>query len=217
MSGQEDCIYEIFALRFTAVPARKKIRFHWAFFRNCRYVDFTTLVDDMSQWQSNLALLYPVADLGVGPGGPGPPVFLDQTEASKDWIKFVWRPSPLSQDLDASPPPLIWRSGPATAFHTLQPPVAAALIAKRPLSCFLIQGLDTKTLFEEPRTLYEWTLEVGLNIFFKPSGNSSVQRWKYALLTKREAKWPDIGHFLFCVFIDRDKVDTYTRTYMAFI
>ena len=115
MSGQEDCIYEIFALRFTAVPARKKIRFHWAFFRNCRYVDFSTLVDDMSQWQSNLALLYPVADLGEGPGGPGPPVFLDQTEASKGWKKFVWRPPP--------PPHLrIWMPPPPLS-EGLDPPV----------------------------------------------------------------------------------------------
>ena len=101
MSGQEDCIYEIFALPFTAVPARKKIRFHWAFFRNCRYVDFTTLVDDMSQ--CNGSQISPCCTQWRIPG-PNPPVFLDQTEASKDWKKFVWRPPPPSQDLDVPPP-----------------------------------------------------------------------------------------------------------------
>ena len=41
------------------------------------------------------------------------------------------------------------------------------------------------------------------------------QRWKYALLTKGEVKWPDIFQVLFCVFIDREKVDTYTHTYIG--
>ena len=68
------------------------------------------------QWQSNLALLYPVADLGVGPGGPGPPVFLDQTEASERLKKICLEaappisgsgcPPPLSEGLD---PPLVPR------------------------------------------------------------------------------------------------------------
>jgi len=47
---------------------------------------------------------------GRGPGGPGPPLFLDQTEARRA-EKFFWRPPPsLSQGLDdrASPPSFIW-------------------------------------------------------------------------------------------------------------
>ena len=45
-----------------------------------------------------------VADPGEGPGGPGPPSFLDQNEARKAEKKFFLRPPPptprLSQGLD---------------------------------------------------------------------------------------------------------------------
>ena len=42
-----------------------------------------------------------MADLGEGPGGPAPPLFLDQTEK----IFFGDRASPLSQGLDDRLPP----------------------------------------------------------------------------------------------------------------
>ena len=44
-----------------------------------------------------------VADPGEGPGGPGPTLFFDQTEAQRAKKKFFWRPPPLSPPL---PPPL---------------------------------------------------------------------------------------------------------------
>ena len=47
---------------------------------------------------------YSVADLGEGPGWPGPPLFLDQTEALRAEKKFFGdRPLHLSQDLDDRP------------------------------------------------------------------------------------------------------------------
>ena len=49
-----------------------------------------------------------VADPGEGPGGPGgrgPPLFLDQTEAQRAEKKNIWDQDPLSQGLD-DPPPL---------------------------------------------------------------------------------------------------------------
>ena len=55
----------------------------------------------------------PVADPGEGPGGPGPPLFLDQTEGRT--------PVPsLSKGLDdrvPSSPPLISRSGSGTGHY----------------------------------------------------------------------------------------------------
>ena len=49
---------------------------------------------------------YSVADLGEGPGWPGPPLFLDQTEALRAEKKFFGdRPLHLSQDLDDRPHP----------------------------------------------------------------------------------------------------------------
>ena len=52
--------------------------------------------------------------------GPPPPLFLDQNEARRAGKMFFCGrphpPPPLSQDLDERPPPpLIWRSGSATA------------------------------------------------------------------------------------------------------
>ena len=46
-----------------------------------------------------------VADPGVGPGGPGFPLFLDQTEAPRAKKNFVETAPPLSHDLDDCPPP----------------------------------------------------------------------------------------------------------------
>ena len=44
-------------------------------------------------------------DPGEGPGGPRPPLFLDQTEARRAEKKFFFRPGPpLSQGLDDRPP-----------------------------------------------------------------------------------------------------------------
>ena len=50
-----------------------------------------------------------VADLGEGPGGPGLPLFLDQTEARRAEKKIFFKtaPLPLSQGLDDRPPSLI--------------------------------------------------------------------------------------------------------------
>ena len=49
----------------------------------------------------------PVMDPGEGPGGPAPPIFLDQTEAQRAQIFFFWdRPPPLCQGLDDRAPPL---------------------------------------------------------------------------------------------------------------
>ena len=51
-----------------------------------------------------------VADSGEGPGGPGPPLFLDQNEARKAEKKFFLRlppPPRLSEGLDYPPAPLI--------------------------------------------------------------------------------------------------------------
>ena len=46
-----------------------------------------------------------MADPGVGPGGPGFPLFLDQTEAPRAKKNFVETAPPLSHDLDDCPPP----------------------------------------------------------------------------------------------------------------
>ena len=62
----------------------------------------------------------PVANPGEGPGGPPPPLFLDQTEARRA-KKNCWRPPlpppPLSKGLDDRPfpTPLISRSGSGTS------------------------------------------------------------------------------------------------------
>ena len=46
-----------------------------------------------------------MADPGEGPRGPGPPLFLDQTEAQRDEkCVFKNRPPPLSPGLDDRPP-----------------------------------------------------------------------------------------------------------------
>ena len=45
-----------------------------------------------------------VAVQGKGPGGPGSPLFLDQTEAQKA-EKHFWDQDPLHQGLDDRPPP----------------------------------------------------------------------------------------------------------------
>ena len=65
----------------------------------------------------------PVADPGEGPGGPGPPLFLHQTEARRAEKNF-FETGPLL--LSGSgwpdpppPPPLIWRSGSATEDYRL--------------------------------------------------------------------------------------------------
>ena len=43
---------------------------------------------------------------GEGPGGPGPPLFLDQNEARRtEKIFFKAGPGPLSEGLDDRPPP----------------------------------------------------------------------------------------------------------------
>ena len=42
-----------------------------------------------------------MADPGEGPGGPGPPVFLDQTDARRAEENFFFKPPP------PSPPPLL--------------------------------------------------------------------------------------------------------------
>ena len=58
-----------------------------------------------------------VVDPGEGPGGPRPPLFLDQNEARRAEKKLFWGWAPtLSQGMDdcPPPPPLIWRSGSAT-------------------------------------------------------------------------------------------------------
>ena len=47
----------------------------------------------------------PAADPGEGPGGPGPPSFLDQSEAGKVENIFLETSPPLSQGLDDCPPP----------------------------------------------------------------------------------------------------------------
>ena len=50
------------------------------------------------------------------PLSPPPHLFFDQTEARRAEKNFTPAPPPLSQDLDAPPPPrpLIWRYGSAT-------------------------------------------------------------------------------------------------------
>ena len=53
---------------------------------------------------------------GLGPPNPhSAPLFLVQTEAQMAEKSFFETGPPFSQDLDDSPPPLIWRSGSATA------------------------------------------------------------------------------------------------------
>ena len=58
---------------------------------------------------------------GRGPGGPGHPLFLDQTRDPKDRKNFFWRPPPLPSkgldDLNPPPPPLISRSGSGTVIY----------------------------------------------------------------------------------------------------
>ena len=50
---------------------------------------------------------------GKGPGGPPPPLYLDQTEDQRVEKKFFLRPPPLISGSGWPPPPhLIWRSGP---------------------------------------------------------------------------------------------------------
>ena len=48
---------------------------------------------------------FSVADPGEGPGGPTPPLLLDQTEARRVQKKNFGDCPPLSQDLDDPPPP----------------------------------------------------------------------------------------------------------------
>ena len=56
-----------------------------------------------------------VADPGEGPGGPAPPLCLDQTQAPRA-EKFFWETAPpLSKGLDNRAPRLISRSGSSTA------------------------------------------------------------------------------------------------------
>ena len=56
-----------------------------------------------------------VAGPGEGPRGPGPPLFLDQTEAQRDEkCVFKNRPPLISGSGWPPPPPSIWRSGSAT-------------------------------------------------------------------------------------------------------
>ena len=55
-----------------------------------------------------------MADPGEGPGGPGPPLFLDQNEARRA-EKIFLRPPPLFQGLDDRLPPYIESSGSANA------------------------------------------------------------------------------------------------------
>ena len=62
-----------------------------------------------------------VADPGEGPGGHGPTLFFDQTEAQSAKKKFFWRPPPpLPPSPPTSPPPspLISKSGSGTALAT---------------------------------------------------------------------------------------------------
>ena len=59
---------------------------------------------------------FTVMDPGEGRGGPGTPLFLDQTEAQRAEKYFLETGSPsLPQGLDDQPPPLILRSGSSTA------------------------------------------------------------------------------------------------------
>ena len=53
-----------------------------------------------------------MADPGEGPGGPGHPLFLDQTEAQKIWGGETG-PPPLSKGLDDRGPPLSQGLGPS--------------------------------------------------------------------------------------------------------
>ena len=60
----------------------------------------------------------PVADQGEGPGGGGPPLFLDQNEARRAEKNF-FETAPLSQGLDdCSPPPLSESLDPPLASYT---------------------------------------------------------------------------------------------------
>ena len=54
-----------------------------------------------------------VAEPGVGPGGTGSPLFLDQTAARRAEKSFLRAPPPppISGSVWPGPPPLIWRSG----------------------------------------------------------------------------------------------------------
>ena len=67
------------------------------------------MILDHWSWFGSSQRNAPVADPREGPGGPWPPLFLDQNEARKA-KKIFLRPFP-------PPPPLIWRSGSATAHH----------------------------------------------------------------------------------------------------
>ena len=59
---------------------------------------------------------YPVADLGEGPGAPGPPGYFYTKLRPEGPKRFFWRPGiPLVSWSGWPPPPLIWISGSATA------------------------------------------------------------------------------------------------------
>ena len=73
-----------------------------------------TTLSNQHSWMADPP--FTVMDLGEGPGGPGTPLFLDQTEAERVEKYFLETGSPsLSQGLDDQPPPLISRSGFGTA------------------------------------------------------------------------------------------------------
>ena len=56
-----------------------------------------------------------MAEPGEGPGGPGSPLFLDQTETRRAEKKFFWdAPTPAYLRVWMTGPPFIWRSGSAT-------------------------------------------------------------------------------------------------------
>ena len=106
-----------------------------------------------------------VADPGEGPGQPrSPPLFLDENEVRRAEKKFFGRPSPpLSQGLDDCPPPLIWRSGSATANDAKSPLPVDLCRLKTPLlklpnvfrmaSCDLVSGLWDLVKHPHPQDL----------------------------------------------------------------
>ena len=61
-----------------------------------------------------------VADLGEGPGGPGLPLFLDQTETRRAEKNFFSRPPP-------SPYLRVWMTAPPPLSKGLDPPLQGML------------------------------------------------------------------------------------------
>ena len=101
---------------------------------------------------------------GEARGAQVPPLFLDENEVRRAEKNFFGRPSPpLSQGLDDCPPPLIWRSGSATANDAKSPLPVDLRRLKMPLlklpnvfrmaSCDLVPGLWDLVKHPHPQDL----------------------------------------------------------------